>query len=350
MFRLRLAVVMPFRPRAIDAKLARAPTRSRGREATGRAGHSGGRRVDEPTPTQSTQPERDVARRSFRLILEYDGRDFEGWQAQAGARTARTVQGVLEEAFASIGCPAARIQAAGRTDAGVHAEAQIVGVELERALAAPALVRALNARLPLDVAVRSASEAPPGWHATDAARAKLYRYQIWNGAARSPLRAARFAWIQERLAVDRMRSASAAFVGTHDFSALRAAGSTAKTSVRTIRAIGIEGEARGEIHLDVLGEGFLRHMVRNLAGTLIEIGRGRFEVADAGRILASLDRGRAGPTAPAHGLTLVRVWDAIDPETGDGQYPVGSAAGDPDMRSADRAGRANEFEDELDPD
>ncbi len=280
--------------------------------------------MDEPTPTQGTGPDRDARRRTFRLVLEYDGRDFEGWQAQAGARPARTVQGVLAEALVSIGCPAARIQAAGRTDTGVHAEGQVVGVELERALAGPALVRALNARLPPDVAVTSVSEVAPGWHATDTARAKLYRYRIWNGAVRSPLRAGRFAWIPERLAVDRMRSAAAVFVGTHDFSALRAAGSSAKTSVRTIRAIEIEGRAGDEISVDVLGEGFLRHMVRNLAGTLIEVGRGRFEVAEAGRILASRDRARAGPTAPAHGLTLARVWDSTDGEPGDGPAPVGS--------------------------
>jgi tRNA pseudouridine38-40 synthase len=303
--------------------------------------------VDELAPTQGTDPDCDVARRTLRLVLEYDGRDFEGWQVQAGARPARTVQGVLEQAFASIGCPASRIQAAGRTDTGVHAEAQIVGVELERALSGPALVRALNARLPPDVAVRSASEVAPGWNATDAARAKLYRYRIWNGGVRSPLRAGRFAWIPERLVLDRMRSAAKAFVGTHDFSALRAAGSSAKTSVRTIRAIELEGETGDEITLDVLGEGFLRHMVRNLAGTLIEIGRGRFEVADAGRILASLDRSQAGPTAPAHGLTLVRVWETPSLGPGEGRDPVGPGAAEPKTRSRVRTEPERDLEDDL---
>lgn len=256
-------------------------------------------------------PDRVGLRRTFRLVLEYDGRSFEGWQVQAGERPARTVQGVLGEALASIGCPAAKIQAAGRTDAGVHAEGQIASIELDHALEAPALLRALNARLPRDVAVTGVAEVAPGWHATDAARAKLYRYRIWNGAVRSPLREGSFAWIPEPLALDRMREAAAAFVGTHDFSALRAAGSSARTSVRTIRTIELTGEVGHEIALDVLGEGFLRHMVRNLAGTLIEVGRGRFEVAEAARILASRDRGRAGPTAPAHGLVLVRVWDGL---------------------------------------
>ncbi|MBY0399890.1 tRNA pseudouridine(38-40) synthase TruA, partial [Myxococcota bacterium] len=224
---------------------------------------------------------REARPRSFRLVLEYDGTAFEGWQSQAGDRPARTVQGVLEEAFVSIGCPARRLQAAGRTDAGVHAEGQTVSVELERALEPRALVRALNARLPEDVAVRGVVEVALGWQASDEARAKLYRYRIWNGRDRSPLRLARFAWIVEALDVGRMRAAAGAFVGTHDFSALRGAGSSAKTSVRTIRSIGIEGEARGEIAIDVVGEGFLRHMVRNLAGTLIEVGRGRFTVEEA---------------------------------------------------------------------
>ena len=249
--------------------------------------------------------------RAFRLVLEYDGRDFEGWQVQTGMRPARTVQGVLAEALISIGCPASKIQAAGRTDAGVHAEGQVASVELEHALETKALLRALNARLPPDVAVVRADEVAAGWHAADAARAKLYRYRIWNSSVRSPLRAGRFAWIPEPLSLDPMREAAAAFVGTHDFSALRAAGSSARTSVRTIRTIELAGETGREIGLDVLGEGFLRYMVRNLAGTLIEVGRGRFGVADAARILASRERGQAGPTAPAHGLTLVRVWDGF---------------------------------------
>jgi tRNA pseudouridine38-40 synthase len=267
--------------------------------------------MDDEAPQTPSEDPPESALRGFRLVLEYDGRAFEGWQVQAGSRPARTVQGVLSEALATIGCPGARIQAAGRTDTGVHAEGQIVSLALERGLEPRVLLRALNARLPEDVAVVDVCEVEAGWRAADAARAKLYRYRIWNGATRSPLRAARFAWIPEPLDLDRMRAAAGAFVGTHDFSALRAAGSSARTSVRTIHSIEWTGAARQEIALDVLGAGFLRHMVRNLAGTLIEVGRGRFEPSDMPRILASLDRGQAGPTAPAHGLTLVRVWDGF---------------------------------------
>jgi tRNA pseudouridine38-40 synthase len=268
---------------------------------------------------------------TFRLVLEYAGAGFEGWQAQAGSRPARTVQGVLEEAFASIGWPTQRIQAAGRTDAGVHAEGQVVSVELEREVESRTLVRALNARLPEDVSVRSAERVAPGWHATDEARAKLYRYQVWNGPGRSPLRCARFAFVPERLDVERMRMAARVFVGKHDFSALRGAGSSARTSERTIQAIRVRGEGGDEIAFDVLGEGFLRHMVRNLAGTLIEIGRGRFPVEEAEAILASRDRGRAGPTAPAHSVTGEPSGlpdDASEARTGSGlRAPSGSRSG-----------------------
>lgn len=250
--------------------------------------------------------------RTFRLVLEYEGSGFEGWQVQAGGRAARTVQGVLAEAFASIGCPALRIQSAGRTDAGVHAEGQVASVDLEHVLEPRVLVRALNARLPADVAVLRVEEVAPRWLATDEARAKLYRYRIWNGAVRSPLRAARFARVAEPLDVGAMRRAAGAFVGTHDFAAFRASGSSARTSVRTIGSIAIEGRSGDEIAVDVIGEGFLRHMVRNLVGTLIEVGRGRFPVEAAERILASRDRREAGPTAPALGLTLVRVWDSVE--------------------------------------
>ncbi len=259
-----------------------------------------------PTPPEDGT---ERAPRSFRLVLEYDGRAFEGWQLQAGDRPARTVQGVLAEAFASLGLGGAKIQAAGRTDAGVHAEGQVASVELARAFEPRVLQRALNARLPEDVAVVDVREVAPGWRAADAARAKLYRYRIWNGPVRSPLRAARFAWIPEPLDLAAMRTAAGAFVGTHDFSALRAAGSSARTSVRTVHSVELSGAPGEEIALEVLGAGFLRHMVRNLAGTLIEVGRGRFAPADVPRILAARDRGQAGPTAPAHGLTLVRVWD-----------------------------------------
>jgi tRNA pseudouridine38-40 synthase len=256
--------------------------------------------------TNTTSP----VRRTFRLVLEYDGRDFEGWQIQIREQPVRTVQGVLAEAVESVTGKEARVRGAGRTDSGVHAIGQVASVQVETAFSSEQLARALNGRLSRDVAVREIVEVPLDWDALREARGKHYRYQIWNGRERSPLRAGRFHWLREPLAVDRMREASQPFVGTHDFAALQGAGSSVKTTVRTIESVQIKGAAGSEIILDVEGEGFLRHMVRNLMGTLIQIGCRRWEVRRAAEILASLDRQEAGPTAPAHGLVLVEVRDS----------------------------------------
>ncbi|MEM9383396.1 MAG: tRNA pseudouridine(38-40) synthase TruA [Planctomycetota bacterium] len=258
--------------------------------------------------------------RSFRLVLEYDGAGFEGWQTQAGPRPARTVQGVLIEAVASVTGETPRVRGAGRTDAGVHAEAQVASLHVATALAPERLQAALNARLPDDVAVRGLTGAAPGWDALRAARGKHYRYRIWNGAHRSPLRAGTTWWVRERLDASAMAEAAAVFVGRHDFAAFQAAGSSVKTTVRTVTGFRVAGESGGALELDVEGEGFLRHMVRNLAGTLVEIGRGRWAVARAAEILASRDRGQAGPTAPAQGLCLLRV----DDDDGGGPSPAGT--------------------------
>jgi tRNA pseudouridine38-40 synthase len=243
-------------------------------------------------------------------VLEYDGGEFEGWQAQSGARSARTVQSTLAAAFESITGASARIRGAGRTDAGVHALGQVASVRVASGLAPGSLLRALNARLPTDVAVVALDEVPQDWDALREARGKLYRYQIWNGARRSPLRARHWSWIREPLDLTAMARAARVFEGRHDFAAFRAAGSSARTSVRTLTVLRVEGASGAEVVLDVAGEGFLRHMVRNLAGTLIEIGRGRRSAEAAAEVLASRDRARAGPTAPAHGLVLMGVQDS----------------------------------------
>ncbi len=259
--------------------------------------------------------------RSFRLVLEYDGAGFEGWQTQAGPRPSRTVQGVLTEAVESVTGETPRVRGAGRTDAGVHAAAQVASLHVATALPPERLQAALNARLPDDVAVRGCGEVAPGWDALKAARGKHYRYAIWNGLHRSPLRTATTWWVREALDLAAMGQAARTFEGRHDFAAFQAAGSSVKTTTRMVTRCEIGGEARGEIRLEVEGEGFLRHMVRNLAGTLVEIGRGRWPVERAGEILASLDRGQAGPTAPAPGLCLMRVDDD------GGASPAGMPAG-----------------------
>jgi len=242
---------------------------------------------------------------NWRVVLEYDGTDFEGWQVQPGART---VQGTLHEAFARLarGGPVA-IFGAGRTDAGVHAEGQVASVRAATRLGADALHRALDALLPRDLAVRSIEPAPAAFHARRDARSKLYRYRLWTGAARSPLRERYALRVRPPLDLAAMERAAAALVGTHDFASFRAAGGAGRSSVRTLARAAWRGELGGELCFEVEGNGFLRHMVRNLVGTLLEVGRGRCSPESIPELLAARDRSRAGPTAPPHGLTLVRV-------------------------------------------
>lgn len=249
---------------------------------------------------------------TFRLVLEYDGSDFEGWQTQRTAvadRAPRTVQGVLDAALRQITGVDARVHGAGRTDAGVHAEAQLAHVELETRLEAAELRRALNAVLPRDVAVLELRAVDADYHARRDARSKTYVYRLWTGETRSPLRARRALHVARSLDLEAMRRAAAAVVGTHDFASFRAAGGGPRTSVRTITRFDVVGEPGGELRLEVTGTGFLRHMVRNLVGTLLEVGQGKRPAESLPALIAACDRGRAGPTAPAHGLTLERVDD-----------------------------------------
>lgn len=242
---------------------------------------------------------------NFRLVIEYDGTEFEGWQLQPGG--ARTVQGAIEAALARVVGAAVGVHGAGRTDAGVHALGQVANVHLDTALDPATLRDALNAGLPRDVAVREVALAPEAFHARRDARAKHYAYRLWTGAVRSPLRDRMSLWVRRPLDLAAMRAAAAGLVGTHDFTSFRAAGSSVATSVRTLHAVTIDGAAGGEVVLRFEGSGFLRHMVRNLVGTLLEVGRARRAPQEMAALLAVGDRTRAGPTAPARGLVLERV-------------------------------------------
>jgi tRNA pseudouridine38-40 synthase len=241
---------------------------------------------------------------AFRLLLEYDGAEFEGWQVQPRRRT---VQGELEKALRRITGKRCRVTGAGRTDAGVHAEGQVASVVVATHLAPDSLRRALNAVLPKDLAVLALEPAPDGFDARRDARSKLYRYAIWNAPTRSPLRLRTHWNVRTPLDLDAMRAAAAHLVGERDFAALRASGGGAKTSVRTLSRVEIAGEPGGAVRLEFEGTGFLRHMVRNAVGTLVDVGRGRRPPASVAALLAGGDRRAAGPTAPAHGLSLVWV-------------------------------------------
>jgi tRNA pseudouridine38-40 synthase len=242
---------------------------------------------------------------TFRLTLEYDGRDFCGWQAQPGGR--RSVQGTLEEAARRVAGGAVEVAGASRTDAGVHAEGQVVRLRAGARLEPETLARALNGILPRDVAVREAAPVPEGFDPRRDARSKLYRFAIWNGPGPSPLRAARSLRVERPLDRVAMREAAFRLRGTHDFASFQAARSDARSAVRTVSRLDVVEVAPGELCLYVEGNAFLRHMVRILAGTLVEVGRGRRAAAGLPAALAARDRRAAGPTAPAHALTLVRI-------------------------------------------
>jgi len=240
----------------------------------------------------------------FKITLAYDGTDFVGWQRQAAGVS---IQGLLEEALRELDGRDVTVTGAGRTDAGVHALGQVASFSIERPLAADAVVRALNARLPDAVRVLSAEDVPASFHARFDARTKTYRYRIWNAAVANPFER-RFAWhVPSTLDLGAMQDAARMLEGVHDFAAFQASGSETKTTEREIVVSAISNPQSAMIEYEIQGTGFLRHMVRAIVGSLVEIGRGRHSAQWMGDVLASRDRRRAGPTAPAEGLFLVSV-------------------------------------------
>jgi tRNA pseudouridine38-40 synthase len=241
--------------------------------------------------------------RTLKLTIAYDGTDFAGWQRQAADRT---VQATVEDALAPIEGRPIVITGSGRTDAGVHAAGQVASVALESTIANDTLQRALNATLPPDVRIMRVEDAPAGFNARFDARSKTYHYAIHCGSVLPPLRR-RLVWhVKQPLAVHSMNAAAALLIGAHDFATFQAAGGEVVTTVRELSVSRIT--SRGEdVLYEVTGSGFLRHMVRNIVGTLVDVGRGRRSVDEVRTILAARDRGRASATAPPQGLTLWEV-------------------------------------------
>jgi len=243
-----------------------------------------------------------VARR-YRAIVEYDGTNFAGWQRQPGQRT---VQGVLEDTLKEMTGESVFMRAAGRTDAGVHADGQVVTFDLEVNIPPHGLLRGLNSVLPEDVALVDVALAPADFDARFSARGKVYRYTVWAHFVRSPLRAQRAWHVRQPLDLEAIRAAAAALVGEHDFRAFRASDCERRTTRRIVRRIDVDRQG-AVLTIDVEATAFLKNMVRILVGTLIDVGRGRLEPAAVARMLQTGDRAAGGMTAPAQGLTLLRV-------------------------------------------
>jgi len=252
--------------------------------------------------------------RCIRLDLEYEGTRFHGWQFQPGLRS---VQGTLEQTFSRITEEKVRFVAAGRTDAGVHARGQVAHLLTDSGLDARALLLAMNSLLPPDLVVKALRDAPSTFHARKCALQKRYEYWIRNERLPSVF-SRRFSWHWKTpLDVDAMRAAAQTVAGTRDFSSFQASGSPEGTDpVRTVHRVDVLTPSAGTLQIVVEGVSFLRHMVRILVGTLVDVGRGRLSVPAMEAVILARDRRAAGRTAPARGLFLERVL-----------YPEGSTHG-----------------------
>lgn len=240
----------------------------------------------------------------YRLTIEYDGGPFTGWQSQAGGTS---VQDVLERAVNTINGGHSMVYGAGRTDAGVHALGMVAAFRTEKQLPLRAFSDGLNSLLPNDIAIKDAVEAPLAFNPRADAKSKHYRYTIYNGGRRSPLARHRSWHLRGALDLERMQVAAAHFIGEHDFAAFRAANCAAKTTVRRLFSVSVVRDGESVI-VDVHGSGFLKNMVRIIAGTLAAVGQGKINPAVVPELFASGDRASAGSTAPPQGLCLMEVF------------------------------------------
>ncbi len=243
-----------------------------------------------------------MSEHSVRATVAYDGTDFLGFQWQTGGRT---IQGVLEAAVARVTQHEARVIGSGRTDTGVHAQGQVIGFQVEWRHALSDLQRALNAVLPEDVAILELGLAEPGWHPRFSARQRFYRYAVLNRPVRSPLERRYAHLVTEPLDLAALCASADLLVGQHDFASFGQP-TQGDSTVRVIYEAGWQQEG-GRFTFDVVGNAFLRRMVRSLVGTLLQVGTGRWPVVRVAEILAGRDRALAAAPAPACGLCLMKV-------------------------------------------
>lgn len=240
----------------------------------------------------------------YRGTLCYDGRKLSGWQRQAN--TSNTIQEWMEKALEKVSGERAPIIGAGRTDAGVHAAEQVFHFSLEQRLHPSRLQGALNGNIPREIAVLTLEPAEKDFHALRDARQKYYCYRLLNRSVRCPLRAGFVLFCPYELNLEAMEEATKFLRGQHDFASFCAGRSGASSTVRDLQTLNLTRKG-DEIHLEFMATGFLYKMVRNITGTLIQVGRGKMEPAAVERILQARDRKKAGPTAPGYGLILRKI-------------------------------------------
>ena len=250
--------------------------------------------------------------RNLRFAVMYDGTDFRGWQTQPGYRT---VQETFEAALQSVTQePRLRANVSGRTDAGVHAEGQVVNIFSRTRHPGAVLVKAVNARLPADVCVRSCDDVPQAFCANKDALTKTYRYRLYDGRPQHPFARRTCHHSRKRLDVAAMDEAAKHLVGRRDFRSFETNYPNRLSSVRTVTAAGVVRTGPEFLHFDVTADGFLYNMVRGMAGTLLKVGRGEWPPARVTEVIDRLDRRAAGPNAPPEGLCLMAVTYPDAPE------------------------------------
>ncbi len=242
---------------------------------------------------------------NIKIILEYDGTNYSGWQIQKNAD--QTIQQTLEECLTKLNKSHVKVTASGRTDAGVHARGQVVNFNLDVSIPEERIPQALNSVLPPDIICKSAEKVSPNFNARFDARGKKYRYRILNSSIPSVFTRNFVYSLHQPLNFDKFCQAAQNLIGKHDFAAFQAKGSDIDDTIRTIDDIIINEHGR-EYRVDIVGDGFLYKMIRIIIGTMIECGLGKMELQELPRILASKERKQAGYTAPAKGLTLLEVY------------------------------------------
>jgi tRNA pseudouridine38-40 synthase len=248
----------------------------------------------------------------YRSTIQYLGTRYAGWQSQ---KNQPTIQATIQAAIERVTREVVSVVGAGRTDAGVHALGQVAHFRLENPVEPFRLQRALNGVLPGDVRIIRLTTTRPSFHAQKDAVKKRYSYRFYNGPVLSPFLSGSVYHVLSPLDPDRMREAAEGLLGRRDFKAFAAASSTVRDHHRTVFLSRLAAHGR-HLRYDIEADGFLHHMVRNIVGTLLQIGTGKRPPSDIFDILASRDRRRAGPTAPPQGLFLVRVWYPVSPESG----------------------------------
>jgi tRNA pseudouridine38-40 synthase len=242
--------------------------------------------------------------RNIKMVLEYDGTRYHGWQRQANGLT---IQEILEEGISTITQEDIRVVGSGRTDAGVHALGQVANFRTNSNIRARGLLQGINSLLPADIVVKELAETDASFHARYSAKSKTYMYQIYRGAVRSALYRDCAWFVHGTLDVEKMREAAQLLLGTFDFSSFCSANCGIRNHVRTLMGVDMVMDRRGMVKFSIEADGFLKYMVRNIVGTLVDVGRGKLSGAELFRIVEAKDRRRAGQTAPAQGLFLKEV-------------------------------------------